>query len=200
VRRGPRAVRVVGFALLWLAVGSPALADLYRWTDADGAVHYTTDLESIPAERRVTAATIGYPGPQPAPPPGSAAAAATVLPFTGGGPVVIEARLNGVPLRLLLDTGADRTLISPAALARSGIDATAGAPVRLTGVTGTGSGTLVTVPRLDVAGAQIGPLGVIAYAMPEQGQGLDGLLGRDVLDAFVVTFDAPAGRVLLTPR
>jgi hypothetical protein len=98
---------------------------------------------------------------------------------------------------LLLDTGADRTMISPAALARTGL-AAAGAPVRITGVTGTATGTLVPVARLDVAGAQIGPLTVIAYAVPDDG--IDGLLGRDVLDAFIVTLDASASRVILTPR
>jgi hypothetical protein len=39
---------------------------------------------------------------------------------------------------------------------------------------------------------------VIAHTVP--GQGLDGLLGRDVLDAFTVTFDAARNRAVLTPR
>jgi hypothetical protein len=39
---------------------------------------------------------------------------------------------------------------------------------------------------------------VIVHAMPSDS--LDGLLGRDVLDAFTVTFDAAAGRVTLLPR
>jgi len=65
-------------------------------------------------------------------------------------------------------------------------------------VLGTAAATLVAVPRLDIAGARVGPLSVIAHAMP--GESLDGLLGRDVLDAFMVTFDAAAGRVTLMPR
>ena len=190
--------RAVVLVVLVLGVASPASAALYRWTDAEGAVHYTADLESIPEAHRATAVAIGHPGPQAAP-PAAPAPAGTAVPFTAGGPVVVDARLNGVSLRLLVDTGSDRTLISPAALARTGIDATAGMPVRITGVTGTAAtGTLVSVPSLDVAGARIGPVGVVAYAVPDEG--IDGLLGRDVLDAFVVTFDPSAGRVVLTPR
>lgn len=189
---------VVLVMLLLLAAAWPASAALYRWTDAEGAVHYTADPESIPEAHRATAVAIGHPGPQAAPPP-APVPAGTAIPVTAGGPVVVDARLNGVALRLLVDTGSDRTLISPAALARSGIDATAGRPVRITGVTGSAAtGTLVSVPSLDVAGARIGPVGVVAYAVPDEG--IDGLLGRDVLDAFVVTFDPAAGRVVLTPR
>ena len=56
---------------------------------------------------------------------------------------------------------------------------------------------LVSVPRLDIAGAQVGPLGVVAFAVPGD---VDGLLGRDVLDAFTVTFDAAQNRATLAPR
>jgi len=120
-----------------------------------------------------------------------------VVPFAAGAPVIIDAYLNGVALRLLIDTGADRTVISPAALVRAGVDAARGAPVRITGVTGSSSASLVAVQRLDVAGAQVGPLAVIAHAVPGD---FDGLLGRDVLDAFTVTFHAAENRATLTPR
>jgi hypothetical protein len=38
---------------------------------------------------------------------------------------------------------------------------------------------------------------VVAFAVPGD---VDGLLGRDVLDAFTVTFDAAQNRATLTPR
>jgi predicted aspartyl protease len=183
--------------LLVLATAPPAAAELFRWTAADGVVHYTSDPESIPEAYRASAVDIGAPTARPAPatPP---AAAGVVLPFSGGAPVVVQARLNGVGLSLLLDTGADRTVIAPAALTRAGIDPALGTPIRITGVTGSAAATLVAVPLLDVAGARVGPLSVIVHAVPSDS--LDGLLGRDVLDAFTVTFDAAAGRVTLLPR
>jgi len=184
--------------VLVLATATPAAAALFRWTAADGAIHYTSDLDSIPEAYRAGALDIGAPAARPAPPPSASPPAGLVVPFTGGGPVVVEVRLNGVPLSLLLDTGAERTVIAPAALARTGIDPTLGTPVRISGVTGSAAATLVAVPLLDVAGARVGPLSVIVHAMPSDS--LDGLLGRDVLDAFTVTFDAAAGRVTLLPR
>jgi Aspartyl protease/Domain of unknown function (DUF4124) len=182
-------------AVLLLAAPTLARAELFRWTAADGAVHYTSDLDSIPEAYRTSAVDIGAPAARPAPPP---APAGTVVPFAGGAPVVVQARLNGVSLSLLLDTGADRTVIAPTALARAGISPDGGTPIRISGVTGSAAATLVAVPLLDVAGARVGPLSVIVHELPSES--LDGLLGRDVLDAFTVTFDAAAGQVRLAPR
>jgi predicted aspartyl protease len=183
--------------LLLLITATPAVAGLFRWTAPDGAVHYTSDPQSIPEAYRASAVDVGAPAPSPAPPT-PPPSAGIVLPFAGGGPVVVQARLNGVSLSLLLDTGADRTVIAPAALARAGVNADGGMPIRISGVTGSAAATLVSVPLLEVAGARVGPLSVIVHAVPTDS--LDGLLGRDVLDAFTVTFDAAAGRVTLLPR
>jgi Aspartyl protease len=182
--------------LVVLATASGVDAGLFRWTAADGAIHYTGDRESIPEAYRTVAVDVGAPRPrgedEAPPPPG------TVLSFTGGAPVVVQARLNGVPLSLLLDTGADRTVIAPAAVSRAGVDVGVGSPVRISGVTGSAGATMVAVPLLEVAGARVGPLSVIVHAVPTDS--LDGLLGRDVLDAFTITFDAAAGQVRLVPR
>jgi hypothetical protein len=190
---------LAGFAALATTVAlvaHPAAAQLYRWEDSHGTVYYTTDLATIPPAYRDGARDIGSPtpGPQQAPPP---AAAGVVIPYTGG-PLVVDAWLNGVPLRLVLDTGADRTLISPTAMARAGVDVAGGTPVHIRGVTGDAVAALVSVPRLDVAGMRVGPVAVVVHALP--GQTLDGLLGRDVLDAFTVTVDAASQRAILLPR
>ena len=60
------------------------------------------------------------------------------------------------------------------------------------------SAVLVSVPRLDLAGTRVGPVAVVVHALP--GQSADGLLGRDVLDAFTVTVDAASQRAILVPR
>jgi predicted aspartyl protease len=120
--------------------------------------------------------------------------------FTPGEPIVVNGHLNGAPIALLLDTGADRTLLSPAAVERAGYGKAAAdtAAVRVLGVTGSAVATVLTVPLLDIAGARIGPLSLIVH---DAGLGgLDGLLGRDVLDAFTVTIDTAGGRATLVPR
>jgi predicted aspartyl protease len=189
------AVVLIGAALVW---SPPAHAQLYRWTDAAGTTYYTTDLASIPPAYRHSAKDIGAPTPGPAEPAAPPAPAGLVIPYTSGGPLVVDAFLNGTPVRLMLDTGADRTLISPAAMARAGIDVSGGTPVQVRGVTGEAMASLVSVPRLDLAGTRVGPVVVVVHTIA--GQTTDGLLGRDVLDAFTLTMDSAGQRAILVPR
>jgi hypothetical protein len=199
-RSRPPSAILAGLALvaIMVALGAPpALGQLYRWEDAQGTVYYTTDRAAIPPAYRDSARDIGAPTPGPVQAPTPAAAPGLVIPYTGG-PLVVDAWLNGVPLRLILDTGADRTMISPAAMARAGVGVEPGAQVRVRGVTGDAVAPLVVVPRLDVAGTRVGPVAIIVHALATQS--VDGLLGRDVLDAFVLTIDAASQRATLVPR
>src|SRR4030095_7292066 len=193
--------------LIVLLLATPALAQVYTWTDENGIVHYTADPWTIPPQYRpgdLPATAPRAPGggePGGAAPPLMPPAGRTVR-FTPGEPIVVNARLNGVAIALLLDTGADRTLLSPAAVERAGYGRMVlggSTSVRVLGVTGSAMASVVTVPLLDVAGARLGPLSLIVH---DAGLGgLDGLLGRDVLDAFTVTIDTPAaGRATLVPR
>lgn len=195
-------MHVVFALILVFMLASSADAALWRWRDSAGVTYYTSERDSIPEKYRNAAEEIGAPSarePQPAASPASPAASPTsgVVPVPSGGPIMVDALLNGVPLRLLIDTGADRTVINPTALSRAGIDTRTGTPFRISGVTGSSPASLVNVPRLDIAGAQVGPIGVVAFAVPGE---VDGLLGRDVLDGFMVTFDPAQNRATLTPR
>jgi Aspartyl protease/Domain of unknown function (DUF4124) len=196
-KRGHAVLLAALVATILTVAPPPAWAQLYRWTDTAGTVYYTTDLATIPAAYRESAQDIGSPTPGPVVAPPTPAAPGVEIPYTGG-PLVVSVQLNGVPLRLIVDTGADRTLISPTAMARAGYDPAGGTPVQIRGVTGDAAATLVQVPRLDLAGTQVGPVGVVVHTLGAEG--VDGLLGRDVLDAFTVTVDAAARRALLIPR
>jgi hypothetical protein len=177
---------------------TPAAGQIYRWTDSTGVVHFTTNPDSIPAEHRAGVYAIDASRPPAEPPPPPPRPAPSTIPVAGGEPIMVTAQLNGVPLTLMLDTGADRTMLVPAALARAGLDASHGRPIRVLGVTGTGHAREVTLPRLDVAGAQLGPVVVVVHEVPAPG--LDGLLGRDLLNAFTLTVDPASGHATLTPR
>jgi hypothetical protein len=191
-----------------LAAGSGhAEADLFRWTDAGGVVYYTTDRLSIPDAYRDHASEVRHPVARPPAPiseerlqPGETAPSATTFewPIQPGAPILVPAYLNGVALTLVLDTGADRTMLAPEALARAGYGAAPGRPVEVQGVTGAAGAIALSVALMEVAGMPVGPLEVVAYPSPIAG--VDGLLGRDVLDGFVLMVDVGSARAILSPR
>jgi aspartyl protease len=190
-----------------------AAADLYQWIDGEGVEHYTAALDSIPIPHREAARPLRHPMARAAPEPSGPdarsvpddTAAAGASPGSGlevllvpGAPVIVPAELNGVALSLVIDTGADRTMLAPDALVRAGLGGERGRAVELIGVTGSAGAVVLVVPRLDIAGSRVGPVEVVAYPSPVAGT--DGLLGRDVLDGFVLTVDTGAGRATLAPR
>ncbi|MBI3636141.1 MAG: clan AA aspartic protease [Candidatus Rokubacteria bacterium] len=196
--RGAAALAVLAALAVF---ASPAAAGLFQWTDDEGVVRYTNDIETIPEKFRQQARDVGSPrvrevpaAEAPAPQP----ADSTVIPFQAGAPIVAVARLNGVELALMVDTGADRTVISPAAIARAGYGAEAGRAVTIVGVAGSAAAREISVPLMDLGGRQIGPLRIIVHDVASSG--LDGLLGRDVLDYFTLTVDTAGGRAILAPR
>lgn len=184
------------FCMISILPGS-ALAQVYNWVDDQGVVHYSTGIESVPEPYRAQARAL-YASPRPAVPE-SAPSSLTTTTFTPGSPVIVSARINGVgPVTLILDTGADRTLVSPAALSRLGIPAMASGRAEVRGVTGAGSADLVWVESLEVGRAKAGPLAIVAH--DGNLRQADGLLGRDFLDRFTVTIDAQTGTVTLAPH
>jgi clan AA aspartic protease (TIGR02281 family) len=183
--------------VLVVAFASHAHAELYRWVDESGVPHYTADLESIPPAMRASA-TMSLSPHAPDGVPQRPVVDPTILPYSAGGPLIVTAAINGAPVRLLVDTGADRTIISSSAASRAGLAGMLGSAVHIRGVGGRVTGVEVVVSTLDVAGSRIGNLRVIVH---DTGlRNADGLLGRDVLDAFTLTVDAAGGRATIVPR
>ena len=184
---------------------APASAQIYRWTDERGDVRYSQGINSVPPQARGGAVMVSTPS-QPAPtapetPAGSGApAGAARIPFTPGRPILVNARINGGgTTQLILDTGAQGTVISPTALAALGVSYRNAARGSIRGVTGETSVLAVRVESIEVEGARVGPLMVISHDAG-LGSGTDGLLGRDFLDNFVVTIDSASRFVTLTPK
>jgi gag-polyprotein putative aspartyl protease/uncharacterized protein DUF4124 len=200
-----RSVPMVALAVLGLAlVAAPdaASAQIYRWTDAEGIIHYSQGVESVPPAIRGSATIIGYdrPAPPAAPEVGpSPSAGAGRVRFTPGQPIMVSVRINGATTaELMLDTGAARTVIHPKVLEAVGVSYRDAQRGSLRGVTGDAEVLAVKVERIDVSGAGYGPLLVVSH---DTGFGRgDGLLGRDFLDHFTVNIDNGAGVVTLTPK
>jgi predicted aspartyl protease len=189
--------------VLTLTLAPAVHAQLYRWTDEKGETHFGQGMESVPERYRSRARAVGSVDPPPAP---SGPTAATVtdgvtrIRFAPGHPIMVTAKINGrAPVRLLLDTGASRTTISPAALIGLGVTYRDAPRVQIRGVTGSASIYLVSLESVEVGGARVGPLRVLSHDA-QMGDGAEGLLGRDFLDHFRVTIDNARGVVELAPK
>lgn len=187
-------------ALVVLASPAPADAQIYRWVDDRGVPHYTDGIDNVPEQYRAMAAPVRLrnatvPGRAPAAP----GAAGTEIKFTKGQAIIVDATINGrVSAKLILDTGADRTVIHPRVLEAAGVALTQGTTGQIRGATGTASVQAAALDSLEVGGAKVSKLLVIAHDIEQSA--VDGLLGRDFLDQFRVSIDSDSGVATLAPK
>ncbi len=192
--------------LLVLPWPVPADAQIYRWVDENGVPHFADGIDSVPDRYRSKAVPLGMknaPAPPPAPPgaasPRPASGEATIR-FTPGQRIMVDVRVNGnADAKLLLDTGSDKTLISPRALQAAGVRITGPTTTaEVAGATGTGQIQFVDVDSLEIGEARVGRMSVGSQNLPVEGG--DGVLGRDFLDQFNMNIDAGKGVVTLSPK
>src|SRR2546430_9898889 len=60
-----RSLRIWAAALALCLTATAAAAQLYRWTDGEGTVHYTADPDTIPPAFRDAAELLSTPQPRP---------------------------------------------------------------------------------------------------------------------------------------
>jgi predicted aspartyl protease len=198
----------VTLAVLAAVVLGASAADVQfvRYFDENGTPHYVQGFDRVPERYRSSAVSLDYrnaptstpdpaAGDKPERPRGT-----TVVRYTPGQPIMVNVRLNGsASAQLMIDTGADRTLISPRALAAAGASLTRPiATGQMQGVTGSDRMDFVVVNSIEIGDARVGRMPVASYEMPNA-RG-DGLLGRDFLDHFNVSIDAARGEVTLAPK
>ena len=192
---------VLALAALLGTWGGPSVAwaQVFRWIDGDGIIHYSQGIESVPPRFRDVAVIIGYDRPAPPPPAETAPLGIGRVQFTPGQPIMVKVRINdATPATLMLDTGATRTVISPRVLETGGVSYRDAQRGSIRGVTGEAQVLAVRVDSIEANGARYGPLLVVSHDTGfNQG---DGLLGRDFLDHFSVNIDNAAGIVTLTPK
>jgi hypothetical protein len=183
----------------------PAVVDaqIYRWVDENGVPHFADGIESVPGPYRSKAVPLGMknaPAPPPAPPGAKPASNETSIRFIPGQRILVDVRINGnAEAKLLLDTGSDKTLISPRALVAAGVRLTGPTTTaQVSGATGSAPMQFVFVDSLEVGEARVGRMSVGAQDMPVTGG--EGVLGRDFLDQFNVSIDSGKGVVTLSPK
>ena len=199
--------------LLLLGPATASWAEIYRWIDERGVANYAEGLESVPQQYRSSAVPVGLSNAPAAPAaapvaagPGGPGAAGKAtgsggaqVKFTPGKAVIVEVLLNGsTTTKLILDTGADLSVINPRALVAAGVSLTEGRRAEMRGATGTASVQTVQVDSVAVGTAKVSKLPVISHDIEQDG--VDGLLGRNFLDQFKVSIDNEAGIVTLSPK
>jgi hypothetical protein len=192
----------IAIILITLLIPQAARSDIYYWTDDEGVQNYTALLDSVPEvyRSRVQRLSLLPTPPTPTEPESGAPTKVPIrIPFTPGAPILVNTRINGMgPISLILDTGAERTLISPSVLSRLGLTPENAPPVILKGVTGMGQADRAWIATIEVGQSRVGPLLVAVYAADLKGA--EGLLGWDFLSSLNLTIDSKEKVVILTPR
>ncbi len=125
-------------------------------------------------------------------------ASAPLLPAKGVWTVTVA--INGHPLRLIVDTGAERTLLPEAVVARLGLPRDARHETRTVGIGGLSITRDARVAQFAIGGTAlpVRSVTVASFDLPVvSGTPLDGLLGADVLSAFDVDLDIRDDRLTL---
>jgi len=121
--------------------------------------------------------------------------------------------VNGLPLvtltinhsgaTLILDTGAERTMLSGAASDRMGLPRHMEYPRTVRGVAGAIVSGEVELPGLTIGGTAVPNFGALVASMSLPALGgvvPDGLLGADIVSTFEMGLDLPHGRLLFYKR
>jgi clan AA aspartic protease (TIGR02281 family) len=211
-----RAPHFLIVALLFLLMAGTASADIYRWTDADGQVHFTQDLGQVPAEHRKEAElsqhrvrthevqTFENVSP---PARGRGVAHRTSLPAPGrklqmpfelrGSAMWVYVQINDrTTAPFIVDTGASDVAVPGHVAAAAGIRIDADTP-RATYQTANG---LVRQPIVRLDSVQVGGVRVegVRGSINESMQ--VGLLGGSFFNNFTFQVDPAAQMITLVPN
>jgi clan AA aspartic protease (TIGR02281 family) len=198
-----------------LTVGMAASAEIYRWTDASGQLHFTKRLDRVPSEHRESAlrsalkppsrsvqtfsVTGSAAGEQATPQPRRSRGDGILkVPFVREGTLMrIEARLNdAVTAPFLVDTGASGVSLPSHVAEQLGMRLRSGTPqVRVMTAAGPVSRALVKLDSVEVGGARVE--GLEATVNPAMNIGL---LGGSFFNNFIYQVDATARVITLAPN
>ena len=200
-------------ALLLLS-GTPAGAEIYRWTDAEGRVHFTQDLTQVPRAERKRAEDAARSsdagansrlqlysgGPSRSRPPARPAPAGQVGKLyrirvaRAGTSMLVNVRLNGsVTAPFLIDTGASDVLLPQSVADELGLDT---GPDARTKRYSTANG-VVEHPVVMLDSVNLGGATVTNVPASVSDRMRFGLLGLSFFNHFTYNVDAAAGIVTL---
>jgi len=179
--------------ILTLLITSPALAQVYKWTDADGRVHFSdTPVHGAEVHRSGSVSSISNPTY-------NMERFSAEIPYQDdNGSMVINGKVNGINVRFILDTGAALVVIPPEVAKQAGI-ATEGAPmINLDTANGR-----VQAPQVSLGSVGIGNLSrsnIRGTVQTVSQTPNTGLLGMSFLSAYRMTVDHQRQLILLEKK
>lgn len=115
--------------------------------------------------------------------------------------LVLRGTMDGVPVSLLLDSGAEAGLITPDAAAAFGLRGSNAGKVVIEGTGGQGAvSRAVVLPRLQLGALTVGGLALPVAPLPAAPRvwpPVAGLIGADLLTRFDIELDVPRGMMTL---
>jgi clan AA aspartic protease (TIGR02281 family) len=192
------AVFLIGL-LAALFCSSPARpAEMLRWVDDQGVVHFTDSLKNIPDKFRSEVTRLKTSRPAPAPIPDDKA----LVKFQKQGELmVVQALLNEkTAAKFVVDTGASYTTISQAMAKQLGLNLeNASTVIPLQTANGVIEAPLVSVGSLEVGGFALKDLTVVVHdVFPDPN--IAGLLGLNFLSQFHLGIDSKNGILYLEKK
>ena len=204
--------RTLLVTIVLIALASPASAQMYKWTDEKGTVHFTDDPSNIPEKYRPDTET--RKGPTEPPSPGtkerqtpSPPQPVTKIPESKGFEIALsrrnqimfaEALLNRrLKRNFVVDTGASFTLIDRSTASDLGITVDEYTPfIPVATASNVILTPLVTLKSVLVGQAEVENVDALVYTMPAESKGL---LGNSFLGNFRVVLDSVNSKMTLYP-
>ena len=175
-------------ALLWLPRSSGA-ADILRWVDEKGVVHFTDSERNVPEKFRAKVTRIKASG---LPAPAASSLTVASVPFQKRGELMtVQATLNEkTAANFIVDTGASYTTISQATARQLDIDLEKDYPIlHFQTANGVIQAPLVSVQSIEVGGLKLKDISVAVHdVFPDPA--VTGLLGLNFLSQFRVDIDS----------
>ena len=189
------------FLFLVSLVAPSRSADLYRWVDERGVVHFSDNEHNIPLEFRENVTRII--GLAPSKPPDNPAftGRASVPLVKKGLTAVVEVKINSTTkANFILDTGASYTVISEDIAKELNIDLGKKHPkIRLQTANGIINVPLVTLDSIEISGLRVDDLAAAVHDFSSD-TNIAGLLGLNFLGNFRMDLDTEKGVLILEKK
>lgn len=201
-------MRLILLCIILLAISIPSsYAEMYKWVDDKGTVHFTDDPSTIPekyredAETRKPSKEISTPQPKERPKPSLPAKTVesegiSVDLLRKHELLLAEVVLNGrIRQYFIVDTGASFTLINKPTARELGITVDDSTPfIPIFTASSLIFTPLVTLSSIRVGEAEVENVDALIYSMPSESAGL---LGNSFLNKFKVVIDSMNGKMTL---